>query len=93
MKDKNVLYADAEKIDYPLTIRNWEIGDFFYPFGMRGKKKVSDFFSDNKFSLIDKERTWLLCSGNNILWIIGHRTDDRFKITSKTKKIIKITLK
>lgn len=60
---------------------------------MKGKKKISDFFTDNKFSLIDKESTWLLCSGNDIIWIVGHRPDDRFKVTECTKDILLLELK
>lgn len=59
---------------------------------MKGKKKLSDFFSDNKFSLLDKENVWLLTTGKEILWIVGYRPDDRFKVTSKTKTVLKITL-
>lgn len=91
-KNTNILYLDAAKIKYPLTIRKWEKGDWFIPFGMKGRKKLSDYFSDNKFSLIDKEQTWLLCSGDNIVWIIGHRSDNRFKVDTTTQTILKITL-
>ncbi len=87
IKDKSIAMFDAAKFKFPLTIRKWEKGDFFYPFGMRGKKKLSDFFTDSKFSLIDKENTWLLCNGNDIMWIIGSRTDNRYRITSSTKKV------
>ncbi len=59
---------------------------------MKGKKKLSDFFTDNKFSLIDKENTWLLCSEDNIIAIVGHRPDDRFKVTEDTKKILQISI-
>lgn len=91
-KARNILYADKNKINFPLTIRHWKQGDWFVPFGIKGKKKVSDYFSDQKFSLFDKENTWLLCSGNDILWIIGYRSDERYKITDSTKEILKITL-
>lgn len=90
-KNPDILYADLEKIDFPLTIRKWEKGDWFIPFGIKGKKKVSDYFSDNKFSIYDKEETWLLCSDDNIVWIIGERSDDRFKITTETTEVLKIT--
>ncbi len=88
--DRNTLYVDISKISYPLILRRWEKGDWFIPFGMNGKKKVSDYFSDNKFSLYDKQSSWLLCSGKDILWIVGQRTDNRFKITDDTKEILKI---
>lgn len=72
-------------------VRKCEKGDYFYPVGMRGKKKVSKFFIDDKMSLIEKEQTWLLCTKDNkIIWIIGKRLDDRFKITDKTVEILKI---
>lgn len=91
-KDKNILYLDKLSVTYPLIIRRWQQGDWFIPFGMRGKKKVSDYFSDQKFNLFDKENTWLLCSGDNIIWIIGHRADDRYKITPSTDEVIKISV-
>lgn len=91
-KNRNIVYIDKAEIKYPLAIRRWHEGDWFVPFGMRGRKKLSDYFSDHKFSLIDKENTWLLCSGDDIIWIIGHRSDNRYKITAETQKIIKISL-
>lgn len=91
-KNKNILYLDKVSFTYPLTIRKWQQGDWFIPFGMKGKKKVSDFFSDQKFNLFDKENTWLLCSGDNIIWIIGHRADNRYKITPSTDEVIKISV-
>lgn len=92
-KNPAILYADFNTINFPLTIRKWEKGDWFIPFGMKGKKKVSDYFTDNKFNLFDKEDTWLLCSGgDNIVWIVGERADDRFKITKNTTEILKITM-
>ncbi|HMM04636.1 MULTISPECIES: tRNA lysidine(34) synthetase TilS [unclassified Dysgonomonas] len=89
-KNPDIIYIDADKLAYPLTLRKWRQGDWFMPFGMKGKKKVSDYFSDNKFSLFDKEAAWLLCSGDDIVWIIGHRSDERFKITDKTTEVVKI---
>jgi tRNA(Ile)-lysidine synthase len=77
---------DSEKISFPMTIRRWKSGDYFYPFGMKQKKKLSDYFIDNKYSKIDKENTFILESDGKIAWIIGDRIDDRFKITSSTKK-------
>ncbi len=85
------IFVDASKIQFPLTIRKWREGDYFYPFGMHGKrKKVSKFFKDEKFSLLQKEAVWLLCSANEIVWIIGYRPDDRYKIVKTTKHILKI---
>ena len=86
----NAIFVDAEKLQFPLTIRKWKEGDFFQPFGMKGKKKVSKFFKDEKFSMLEKNEIWLLCSNNNIVWIIGKRQDDRFKITETTTKITQI---
>lgn len=88
----NVIYLDKGKLIYPLIIRKWKHGDKFIPFGMKGHKKVSDYFTDRKFSLIDKNNTWILCSGDDIAWIIGERIDDRYKISNKTIEILKVTL-
>ncbi|HNW97252.1 MAG TPA: tRNA lysidine(34) synthetase TilS [Bacteroidales bacterium] len=87
-KDKRLAYLDCDKLEFPLKIRKWKTGDFFYPFGMKGKKKLSDFYTDLKFSVLDKENTWLLCNGNDIVWVVGQRTDNRYKIKPKTKKIL-----
>lgn len=89
-KNPDIVYLDAHKLSYPLILRKWKQGDKFVPFGMKGKKKVSDYFSDNKFSLFDKEAAWLLCSGDDIVWIVGHRSDDRFRITSDTTEVLTI---
>lgn len=89
-KDKCVAYFDYDKLSFPLKLRKWEDGDWFIPFGMNGQKKLSDYFSDHKFSRLQKEQTWLLCSGDNILWIIGERTDNRFRIDNKTKHILSV---
>ncbi len=86
----NILYADADKLQFPLTLRRWQHGDWFIPFGMTGRKKVSDYFSDNKFSLADKEQTWLLFSGTELVWIVGHRSDNRFRVNRSTGRILKI---
>lgn len=91
-KNSNIIYLDKGKLAYPLIIRKWKHGDKFIPFGMKGHKKVSDYFTDRKFSLVDKNNTWLLCSADNIVWIVGERTDDRYKITNKTIEVLKITL-
>ncbi|MEM6722091.1 MAG: tRNA lysidine(34) synthetase TilS [Bacteroidota bacterium] len=89
---KNILYVDKEMLKFPLIVRKWKNGDYFYPFGMKGKKKLSKYFKDEKYSLIDKENQWLLCSEENIVWIIGKRSDNRYKITQPTNTIIKLTL-
>ncbi|MDO9038255.1 MAG: tRNA lysidine(34) synthetase TilS, partial [Lutibacter sp.] len=89
--DKNTISIDFDKIEFPLLLRKWQKGDFFFPIGMNGKKKVSKFFKDEKLSLIDKENAWLLCSKNDIIWVVGKRMDDRFKVTKSTSKILKIS--
>lgn len=91
--EKNTIYVDKALLNFPLTIRRWQEGDVFYPLGMTGKKKLSKYFKDEKFSLLDKEQTWLLCSENKIVWVIGKRADNRFKVTESTKHILKIELK
>ena len=86
----NCIFVDEDKLQYPLVIRKWKDGDWFYPLGMNGKKKLSKFFKDEKFSLLDKSNTWLLCSENQIVWVIEKRQDDRFKVTETTTRILKI---
>lgn len=89
----STIFVDYEKLEFPLVLRHWREGDVFQPFGMEGKsKKVSKLFKDEKLSLVDKESTWLLCSTNEVVWVVGIRQDERFKIDSKTKKILKITI-
>ena len=85
-------YFDKDKLTFPLYLRRWRNGDKFQPFGMKGKRKVSDLFTDEKLSLHDKKNIWLLCNADDeILWVLGLRTDDRFKITSQTHHILNIT--
>jgi len=88
----SIVYLDVQKLSFPLQLRKWREGDSFYPFGMKGKKKLSKFFKDEKLSLIAKEKTWVLSSGNQIVWIVGMRSDHRFKVENQTKKILKITV-
>ncbi|MFY7741737.1 MAG: tRNA lysidine(34) synthetase TilS [Flavobacterium sp.] len=92
INDSKTIFVDVEKLKFPLKLRKWQDGDYFYPFGMNGKKKISKFFKDEKFSVIDKEKIWLLCSENRIVWIVGKRMDDQFKVTENTQTIIKIQL-
>ena len=91
-KSKEIGFFDLSKISFPLILRKWKRGDKFVPFGMTGMKKISDYFSDNKFSLIQKRNTWVLCSGDNIVWIVGERTDNRFRVTNYTKNILMISI-
>lgn len=76
-----------------MVLRPWQEGDHFQPFGMKGNKKLSKFFKDEKLSLAAKETIWVLTSNNEIVWIVGHRMDDRFKITPNTNKLLKIAVK
>jgi tRNA(Ile)-lysidine synthase len=93
-------YFDADKIEFPLLLRKAKEGDYFYPFGMSksktlgkvGKKKLSKYFKDEKFSLLDKEHAAVLFSGEKLIWLINHRTDDRFKVTPSTKRILKMVV-
>lgn len=86
-KEKNFAYMDFDRLNFPLQLRKWKQGDHFYPFGMNGRKKISDFYTDIKLSRYEKESTWLLCSGDEIIWVVGHRPDNRFRVTKETKTI------
>ena len=87
----STIFVDEDKLVFPLTLRHWNEGDVFQPFGMEGKsKKVSKLFKDEKLSLIDKEKVWLLCSNNQVVWVVGIRQDERFKIDPNSKKLLKI---
>ena len=88
--EKNTILIDADAIKFPLRIRKWEQGDSFVPFGMQGKKKLSDFFIDEKFSQFEKKDSWLLLSNNEVVWIINHRLDDRYKVSSNTTNFLQI---
>lgn len=88
--NQQLILVDQDKLKFPLTLRKRQEGDYFYPLGMTGKKKLSKFFKDEKFSLIDKENTWLLCSSTTIIWVVGQRLDERFKIDESTKNILHI---
>ena len=86
-----VAYLDEQKLVYPLTLRRWQEGDSFIPFGMIGRKKVSDYLIDRKVSVIEKSRQFVLLSGEDIVWVVGRRIDDRYRITKQTENILKIT--
>ncbi len=92
IKDKNQAYFDAEKLHFPLQIRRWEKGDRFIPFGMTGFQKLSDYFNNHKFTKVEKENVWLLCSGDDIIWIIGNRADNRYRVSEQTKKVCVLKL-
>lgn len=89
-KLSNKVHMDYEKIKFPLLLRKWQVGDSFHPFGMKNSKKVSDFLIDKKVNVLDKQNVWVLISDKKIIWIVGMRTDNRFKITEKTTKILEI---
>jgi len=88
--EKNKIFLDADAIQHPLQLRRWQEGDWFIPFGMKGKKKLSDFFIDEKFSQFEKENTWLLVSNGNIVWIVNHRLDNRYRLNKTTRKYLQI---
>ena len=86
----DIACLDFKKVSFPLIIRKWQPGDFFYPLGMNQKKKLSDYFIDRKFSKPDKEKALIIESAGRILWIIGERIDNRFRVTGSTKKVLVI---
>jgi tRNA(Ile)-lysidine synthase len=83
--EKHIAYIDKDKLHFPLFIRKWEPGDKFIPLGMRGFQKLSDFFINGKISKPQKEKIWVLLSGKDIVWVVNHRIDNRFKINEHTK--------
>jgi tRNA(Ile)-lysidine synthase len=92
IKSAHVGCFDMDKLSFPLQLRKWEKGDFYYPIGINGKKKLSDFFVNNKYSEFEKKEQWLLTSNNQIVWIIGKRIDRRFMVTDLTKETLEIKL-
>lgn len=89
--ERNVIFVDKNTLTSPLHVRKWKTGDYFYPFGMQGKKKLSKFFKDIKLSLPEKENCWLLCSRDQIVWVVGQRADERFAVKGETSELLKIT--
>lgn len=88
---EHVAQVDADRLKYPLTLRRWREGDWFIPFGMTGRKKVSDFLTDQKISIAEKQRQFVLLSGEDIVWVVGRRIDDRYRLTSATENVLRIT--
>ena len=88
---KNIAYLDADQLDKSLILRKWKEGDVFQPLGMKGKKKVSDFLKDEKIDHHKKQNQWVLLSDHQIVWIVNHRIDERFKVKDKTKRCLKIS--
>lgn len=87
---ENVALLDADKLSFPLTVRRWHDGDWFVPFGMSGRKKLSDYLIDKKVSMAEKSRQFVLMSGDDIVWVIGRRLDDRYAITRKTENVLRV---
>lgn len=87
-RNSDTACLDAGKLTAPLQLRLWQHGDVFVPFGMTGKKKVSDYLTDRKFSLLQKEQQWVLCCGTQIAWLVGERIDNRFRIDENTREIV-----
>ena len=92
VRSKRILYVDKETLNHRLEVRKWKKGDYFYPLGMKGRKLVSKFFKDEKYDALEKENQLLLFSGDKLVWIIGKRADDRFKVGPDTKEILRFQL-
>jgi tRNA(Ile)-lysidine synthase len=88
--DQNSAFIDAEKLQFPLLVRPVATGDYFYPYGMKGRKTMSDYFTDLKLHTFEREKTPVLTSGNQIVWVIGHRIDERFKVDGSTRQVLQI---
>jgi tRNA(Ile)-lysidine synthetase, N-terminal domain/tRNA(Ile)-lysidine synthetase, C-terminal domain len=89
---KSMAFLDADKLLFPLTIRHPKKGDNFIPFGMRGRKLISDYCIDCKMTAIEKEDLWLLCSGKDVVWVIGERIDNRFRVDDMTKRVYHLSV-
>jgi tRNA(Ile)-lysidine synthase len=86
------IFVQKNTLNYPLVIRKWKKGDYFYPIGLNRKKKLSKFFKDEKVDVLSKEDIWLLCSNEQIIWVIGMRADHRFRVENSAEEILKIEL-
>ena len=93
-KSADIATVDADKVKFPLTIRPTENGDWFIPFGMTGRKLVSDYLTDIKYSILQKRRQLVLVDASgSIVWVVGCRTDNRFKVSAETTKMLRISYK
>ena len=88
LRDGSIAYFDESILAETLTLRHWREGDRFRPFGMRGSKKLSDYFTDHKFSLSEKRHAWVLCAGQKIIWLVGHRQGAEFSVSSSSKRVV-----
>lgn len=91
-RNKQVACFDTDKLPGLFEIRKWQAGDKFIPFGMKGRKLISDFMTDQKFSVVQKENQWLLLSAQEVIWVIGERTDNRYRIDENTKRVTEISI-
>lgn len=89
--DRNIACLDGQLLTFPLVLRRWKQGDYFYPLGMENKKLISDYFIDEKFEITEKAEAWLLLSGDDVIWITGHRIDNRYRVTKTTQEIVRFT--
>ena len=87
-RDREIACIDADKVKESLVIRKWRQGDKFVPLGMTGKKMVSDYLSDRKFTLFQKENQWVVCDGQDIVWLVNERCDNRYRVTDKTRNVL-----
>ncbi len=87
-RDKHIACLDADKVTLPLTVRKWQAGDKFTPLGMKGKKNVSDYLTDRKFTLFQKEHQYVACQGDKIVWLIGERIDNAYRIDADSKRAV-----
>lgn len=91
-RDKCMACLDADKVKEPLTLRKWQSGDRFVPFGMKGFKSVRDYLRDHKFSLFEKENQYVVCVGNEIVWLVNERPDGRFCVSDDTRTVLLLSV-
>lgn len=91
-RSNKTIAIDYDKLSFPLILRHWREGDYFVPLGMNGRKKLSDYFIDQKVNILDKKKFWLVISGNDIVWIVGKQIDERYKVGPQTQNILKLSL-